>query len=412
MAHEIIESKGGTILQDASGPFDAIKLRCKNGHPFEKLPNDVLMGEWCTLCNEDTRLDGKLTSLGLPFEKLKKVGKYEYQYVIDTAERKYVVFDNTEYRSKMVENATKQGFHTIIVDDYDKDNLQGLLWGAIKNNEPYTVIETKREPSVNETCVLTKTLENEREDTGSMIKYAPKPYPPNTMRAVGYIRVSTAMQVQDGFSLEAQEAKIYKECSNRNLFCRGLYIDKGISGGSTAKRLGLQDMMASLEEEDWVVVPSVSRLARDTVDLLSLSKTIENMKCHLVVIDLNLDLTTPSGKLILTLMGSQAQFERELTSERVKAVMGHLKERGVLRTKPTFGWKLNPNRAEDQPMHIRDEEERVIIQRIRALRAIHPTSKITEFTRKVNESKLPPPRKSKQWYHASLKEIMRREGIH
>ena len=116
-------------------------------------------------------------------------------------------------------------------------------------------------------------------------------------------------------------------------------------------------MMSELKQGDWVITASVSRLARDTVDLLSLSKKIEDMGCHLVVIDLNLDLTTPSGKLILTLMGSQAQFERELTSERVKTVMGHLKEKGMLRTKPVYGWKLNPNKGENEPMHIRDEHE-------------------------------------------------------
>ena len=262
-----------------------------------------------------------------------------------------------------------------------------------------------------ETCTLTKTMENDKEDTGSMIKYAPPPFPLNTSQAVGYIRVSTAMQVQDGFSLDAQEAKIYRECVNRNLFCRSLYIDKGISGGSTQKRLGLQEMMGNLKEGDWIIAASVSRLARDTVDLLSISKKIEDMGCHLVVIDLNLDLTTPSGKLILTLMGSQAQFERELTSERVKTVMAHLKEKGMLRTKPVYGWKLNPNRGDNEPMHIRDEHEQETIKRIRGIRNIHPKTKITEFTRIVNQSKLAPPRKAREWYHGTLRDIMNREGI-
>lgn len=411
MSKDIIESKGGTILKDSDDVFDEIQIKCKNGHIFNKMSNDIFMGEWCVECVEDTRLDSMLSALQLPFVKNQTIGKFEYQYAIITKTRKFVIFDDIDNRGKLCQNAQENDFNLIIIEDYEKENLQGLIWNAIKQNEKFTTIEKKKDDKLQETCILTKSLDNEKDDTGSIIKYAPEPYPLNTLRAVGYIRVSTVMQVQDGFSLEAQEAKLYKECDNRNLFCRGLYIDKGISGGSTNKRLGLQEMMKGLNKGDWVIVASVSRLARDTVDLLSISKEIEKLECHLVVIDLNLDLTTPSGKLILTLMGSQAQFERELTSERVKTVMGHLKERGMLRTKPAFGWKLNPNRAEDQPMHIRDEEEQETIKRIRALRSNYPKAKITEFTRKVNQSGLPPPRKAKEWYHSSLKDIMTREGI-
>lgn len=411
MSKDIIQSKGGTILKDSEDVFDEIQIKCKNGHIFSKLSNDIFMGEWCEECVEDTRLDSMLSALQLPFVKNQTIGKFEYRYAIITKTRKFVIFDDIDNRSKLCQNARENEFCVIIIEDYEKENLQGLIWNAIKQNEKFTTIEKKKDDKLQETCILTKSLDNEKDDTGSIIKYAPEPYPDNTLRAVGYIRVSTAMQVQDGFSLEAQEAKIYKECDNRNLFCRGLYIDKGISGGSTNKRLGLQEMMKGLTKGDWVIVASVSRLARDTVDLLSISKEIEKIDCHLVVIDLNLDLTTPSGKLILTLMGSQAQFERELTSERVKTVMGHLKERGMLRTKPPFGWKLNPNRAENEPMHIRDEGEQETIKRIRALRNIHPNTKITEFTRKVNQSGLSPPRKAKEWYHSSLKDIMTREGI-
>ena len=407
MSGEIIESKGGVIIKDAEDVFDEITIKCRNGHIFSMLSNDIYMGEWCKECGTDDGIDEILEGLKLPFMKNKRIGKYEYNYVIEMKARQFVIFDNKENRHKLSQNATSCSYNIIIIDDYKKENLQGLIWNAVKDNKEFTIIETVKAKAYEETCVLTRELENE----SSVIKYAPEPYPQNTLKAVGYIRVSTTMQVQDGFSLEAQEAKIYKECDTRNLYCRGLYIDKGISGGSTQKRLGLQEMMKSLREGDWVIVPSVSRLARDTVDLLSISKEIEKLGCHLVVIDLNLDLTTPSGKLILTLMGSQAQFERELTSERVKTVMSHLKERGMLRTKAKFGWKLNPNRGENEPMHIRDEEEQETIRRIRALRNIHPKAKITEFTRIVNDSKLPPPRSAKMWYHASLKDIMKREGI-
>ena len=227
----------------------------------------------------------------------------------------------------------------------------------------------------------------------------------------GYIRVSTVMQVQDGFSLEAQENKIGKETEKWNGYLHSIYIDRGISGGSMANRLALDKMLKTIEEEDWIIVNSVSILARNTKDLLSIVELIEKMKCHLLILDLNLDITSPSGKLILTLMGSQAQFEREITSERVKGVMEHLKKTGRLRTKPPFGWKMNPDHSSVSSIHIRDEKEQEIIKQMRILRSKYQDISITNFSEKLNEEELEPPRKSKKWYHKTVKDIMIREGI-
>ena len=177
------------------------------------------------------------------------------------------------------------------------------------------------------------------------------------------------------------------------------------------KRLALEEMRKELAENTWIIVNSVSRLARNTKDLLSLVDEIEKKKCHLIIIDLNMDITSPSGKLILTLMASQAQFERELTSERVKGVLQHLKSTGSLRTKPRFGWTLNPDRSPDAPIHIRNEEEQHIIRRIKNLRSRNKMIGIVAFTKKVEESGVPHPRNSKKWYHTTLKTILENEGI-
>ena len=94
MSKDIIESKGGTIIKDSEDVFDEIVVECKNGHRFSLLSNDIVMGEWCKECGEDTRLDDILKSLQLPYVKNHRVGKYEYQYSITTKTRKYVIFDN------------------------------------------------------------------------------------------------------------------------------------------------------------------------------------------------------------------------------------------------------------------------------------------------------------------------------
>ena len=144
---------------------------------------------------------------------------------------------------------------------------------------------------------------------------------------------------------------------------------------------------------------------------MELVEEIERKKAHLIIIDLNMDITSPSGKLILTLMASQAQFERELTSERVKGVLEHLKKTGNLRTKPHYGWKINPDRSPGAPLHIRDEKEQKIIERIRYIRSKNMKMGITAFTRLINDYNIPTGRNSKEWYHSSLKKLMLREGF-
>tara|TARA_Y100000592_G_scaffold58947_1_gene92314 strand:- start:1830 stop:3068 length:1239 start_codon:yes stop_codon:yes gene_type:complete len=406
---DTVKSKGGIIVKEAKDLFDKYMIQCKNGHTFELYLNDISMGQWCDQCLDV--LDTILNTLNIPFKKDVKIGKFQYPFSINMNERNYVIFDTKDNRPKLTTNAKENGFNVIIIDDYSVKDLNKIIWNTIKENKEFIVIDNVKKEEIIETCTLLKTLGNEKEDSGSIVKYA-ESCPQDVNRCIGYIRVSTTMQVQDGFSLDAQESKIYNECKNRNLYCKALYIDKGLSGGSMEKRLALQEMMKSLKKGDWIMCSSVSRLARDTADLLSMLKTIESKECHLVVMDLNLDLTTPAGKLILTFFGSQAQFERELTSERVKTVMHHLKDNGLLRTKPLFGWKMNPNQAKDEPIHVRDEKEQEIIKRIRTFRNKHKKLGITEFTRLVNsKSGIPPPRKSKAWYHKALGDLMKREGI-
>ena len=90
--------------------------------------------------------------------------------------------------------------------------------------------------------------------------------------------------------------------------------------------------------------------------------------------------------------------------------MRHLIEQGRHRSKPFFGWKLNPDRSLNAKLYIRDEEEQKVIEEIRRLRNIHAGYGITAFHRVICNA-LPPPRKSKEWYRKNLKDLMLREGI-
>ena len=407
----IIRENKGIIIINSSDIFVKSKFKCKNNHIFDLYNNDVLLNKkWCSLCKEENFGLKVLKELGINYEENFVIENVVFEYVFIRGDKKFLFY--TDINKLTI--AQKHKFKSVIFNTNLEKNSKEKIWNSVLNNND--LMEDKKvEESIklNHKCNLEKILSKEKDNTGSMIKYAPKPYPQNNKIAYGYIRVSTSMQVNDGFSLEAQENKIYKETEYRNFFLKSLYIDRGISGGSTENRKALNEMMEEImdgEEEIWIIINSISRLSRKTKDLLTLVEDIERKNCHLIIIDLNLDITSPSGKLMLTMMAGQAQFERELTSERVKNVLQHLKETGNLRTKPSFGWMLNPDRSSGAKIHIRNEKEQKVIQKIRDYRNENPGMGITEFTRLINEN-IKPPRKSRDWYHKNLRQLMEREGI-
>ena len=410
--HRITKKNKGELLEFSDDIFEKTRIRCLNNHEFSLYNNDLLLGKWCDMCNKSISIvEDILKKLNIVYEKNHILDQKKFDYVISGA-RKFLIFmSSTSNDEEMEIISRKHSFNCIIIFDEKHPTLKEDIWEAIKNNTPISKLGQTKKNEECHNCTEEIFLSKEKDDTGSIIKNHPGPYPENIHHAFGYIRVSTVMQVQDGFSLETQESKIYAECRKNNLFLKSIYIDKGISGGSLEKRLSLEKLRTELKENQWIIVTSVSRLARNTKDLLSLAEEIENKKCHLIIIDLNMDITSPSGKLVLTLMASQAQFERELTSERVKGVLQHLKNAGNLRSKPRFGWKMNPDRTPGAAIHIRNEEEQEIIKRLRSLRQRNTDLKITSFTAKLNKTTIPPPRKSQKWYHKTVRVIMEKEGI-
>jgi DNA invertase Pin-like site-specific DNA recombinase len=405
----LVNKKEGKILYLAEDAFEKSKFECNQGHQIEIFNNDVIMGTWCDKCQKKDKIEEILDKLNLTYSKDFIIADHNFYYALNGS-RKFLVSksNDSETQKKEINIAEKNNYSILFL--LDESDLEEKLWPILKENKAINYLE-KKIINREHTCLVEEKLDDKKGEAGSVIKRASIPYSTDRHHAYGYIRVSTVMQVNDGFSLEAQESKIAQECRKHNLYLKALFIDRGISGGSIENRLSLEKMRRELKENEWIIIASVSRLARNTKELLELVDEIEKKKAHLIIIDLNLDITSPSGKLILTLMASQAQFERELTSERVKGVLEHLKKTGNLRTKPHFGWKMNPDRSTGVPMHIRDEVEQKIIERIRYIRSKHMHLAITGFTRLVNDLSVTPPRKSKLWYHGTLRTLMKREGI-
>lgn len=138
---------------------------------------------------------------------------------------------------------------------------------------------------------------------------------------VGYVRISTKEQ-----NTARQDVLMEK------LGVEKVYTDK-LSGKDT-QRPELQKMMDFVREGDVVVVESFSRFARNTRDLLDLTATLEEKGVRFISQKEAIDTDGPAGKLMLTIFGALAQFERETILERQAEGIAIAKVEGRMTGRP------------------------------------------------------------------------------
>ena len=120
---------------------------------------------------------------------------------------------------------------------------------------------------------------------------------------VGYARVSTKEQN------EARQIKAFEEMGVETV-----YIDK--QSGKNADRPKLKEMLAFIRKGDVIIAESISRIARNTKDLLTIVETINGKGAEFVSLKESLDTRTPTGKFMLTVFGAMAELEREYILQR------------------------------------------------------------------------------------------------
>lgn len=152
---------------------------------------------------------------------------------------------------------------------------------------------------------------------------------PNTPgRVIGYCRVSTTDQADNGVSLDAQTEKIRTWSAAHGFEVRQILVDRGLSGGRSDNRPALQEALRTVGRGDSLVVYSLSRLARSTRDTLSIAETLERKGADLVSLSERIDTTSSTGKMVFRLLAVLSEFERDVVSERTSMAMRHLRSCG------------------------------------------------------------------------------------
>jgi len=149
------------------------------------------------------------------------------------------------------------------------------------------------------------------------------------MQVVGYGRVSTEDQAREGVSLSAQEAKIEAYCLIKDWTLAEVIQDAGESAKSL-HRPGLQRLLSRVQarQVQAVIVSKLDRLTRSVSDLDKLVRLFDKAGVALVSLQESLDATTATGRLMMNLLASVSQWEREVIGERTSDALQHLKAQG------------------------------------------------------------------------------------
>ena len=135
---------------------------------------------------------------------------------------------------------------------------------------------------------------------------------------LGYIRVST---------LEQNEARQRVALIEKGIDEENLYIDK--QSGKDADRKQLKALLSFCRKGDVVITESISRIARNTRDLLNIVDQLKAKGVEFISLKENIDTSTPQGKFMLTVFAAMAELERESILERQREGIAVAKQNGV-----------------------------------------------------------------------------------
>jgi DNA invertase Pin-like site-specific DNA recombinase len=200
---------------------------------------------------------------------------------------------------------------------------------------------------------------------------------------IGYARVSKSdnSQVLD-LQIDALTNSGVKE--------ENIYSDK--ISGSKDERPGLENCLMALREDDILVVYKLDRLGRNLKHLIQTVEDLTKRKIGFKVLSgqgVNIDTTTPAGKMIFSIFGALAEFERELIRERTIAGITAARARGRM-----GGRKFNLTKAQvrlaEASMKNRDTSVTELCKELKITRAtlykyISPTGELRDYAKKVLE---------------------------
>lgn len=210
-----------------------------------------------------------------------------------------------------------------------------------------------------------------------------------TNRVVGYIRVSTVDQAAHGAGMDAQRASISRACEYRDLDLIEIVADDGYSG-KNMKRPGLERCLQMVRsgEVAGIMVTKLDRLSRSIKDFSDIMAASQREAWRLIILEPDIDFSTPFGKLLANILASFAEFERDMISMRTKEGMAERKRQGA-----------RIGRVTEVPQEVRDL--------VRACRDSGMTYR--DIATHLSRQGFPTPNGAPYWAHQTVYDLVKRD---
>lgn len=193
---------------------------------------------------------------------------------------------------------------------------------------------------------------------------------PRKIKVALYIRVSTTKQVEEGYSLEAQENILRKYAEYNDMEIVGVYKDEGISGTSVHGRTQFLKLMNEIESGNtlgisYVLVFKLSRFGRNAAEVLTYVNMMQRHDVNLISKEDQFDTSKANSKLILAILASVAEMERETillqmsAGKRQKALNG-----GWTGGKIPYGYQIKVDPETGEKIIVIDEVQAELIRKI------------------------------------------------
>lgn len=230
----------------------------------------------------------------------------------------------------------------------------------------------------------------------------------SSLTAVGYVRVSTDMQANDGLSLDAQRQAIKDYCINRGL--RLIKIFQDVESGGKVDRPGL---LSALEAKaDVFVVLKFDRLSRSIKHFCQLYE--DHFACgsgkELVAIREAIRLDSALGRALVSILLVFAQMEREATGERTREAISYIRRSGYHFGKVPYGKKAVPAPENSRyKVLVDDPAEQQVLSGIR--KALEAGTGLSEIAALLTAEGVSPPQ-GVQWTKSLIYNLRARQGWH
>ena len=204
---------------------------------------------------------------------------------------------------------------------------------------------------------------------------------------IGYVRVSTSEQAGSGLGLAAQEAKVRDAAERDGHQLVEVIADAG-EHGTTLEGPGLRRALAMIAagEADGLIAAKLDRVSRSVIDFATLLEWFNTARAALVILDPQIDTTTPSGRLVANVFAAVAEWEADTIAQRTRDALGARKASGAPGGRPAVA------------------QDPVLAERIGAMRAEGLT--LRAIAEALNAAGTPTVRGGRMWQVSAVHSVL------